>query len=180
MPQNFQTKFLRLMNRLPALRNENLVMQELETEILLYDIKTDQAYSLNEICSIVYRACGERMTIEDLKRQTDFTDELILLTLEEMRQAKLLAEDFDRAGKYTGIRRREIIRQIALNSAVALPAIASITAPAATNAASTPLDPSCGGVVTSTPCRPIDCFSCCSGGAFNIVIIGECRACRCL
>lgn len=167
------------MTKLPALRNENIVVQELDTEILIYDMKNNQAYSLNETSAKVYRACGDEMTFEELKRRTNFTDELIHLTLEKMQKANLLIENTNYIDTFNNINRREIIKRIALSSAVALPVISSIIIPTAANAASTPVNPSCGATA-STPCPRIDCDDCCNGGLYDIIIVDGCRRCRCL
>jgi hypothetical protein len=167
------------MNKLPALRNENIVVQELDAEILLFDLKNNQAYSLNETSAKVYRACGNEITIEELKRRTHFTDELIHLTLEKMQKANLLIENINYADTFNSVNRREIIKRIALSSTVTLPVISSIVIPTAANAASNPVNASCGGTATS-PCPRIDCEICCDGGLYDIIIVNRCPTCRCL
>ena len=120
--------------KLPKARNTDLVVQELGRELLIYDLKTHHAYQLNETSMIVFNACDGVQTLADLKRQHKFTDDLIYFTLNELKDRKLLVEDY--SNPLAGMNRREVIRRVGLASMIALPMIASITAPQAIHAAS--------------------------------------------
>lgn len=119
---------------LPKSRSANILTQELETETLIYDLLTDRAYTLNETARTVFNACGSGQTFADLKRRLNYTDELIHLTLAELERHDLLADEY--LSPDAEISRREVIRKVGLATMIALPVIASITAPQAANAAS--------------------------------------------
>lgn len=89
---------------------------------------------MNVTSKNVIRACYGKMSFDDLKRQYKYTDDLIYLTLDELKKNDLLAEDY--ASPFTGMNRREVIRQVSLASMITLPLISNLVAPTAANAAS--------------------------------------------
>lgn len=157
------------MKRLPLARSADIVQQELNGEVLIYDLQNNTAYNLNETSSIVYRACDGETTFDDLKSKHNFTDELIFFALDQLNTKDLL-ENYS-SDNFDGMSRRDIIRVIGFGSMVTLPLIASIVAPTAINAASglLPLQAGCSspGQCASNSCS-IANGTCCSrtpGGA---------------
>ena len=131
--------------KLPLARNKNLVSQNLEKEILIYDLTSHKAYCLNETAAAVYRACDGVTTFSELKTRNDFSIDLIFLTLDQLRE-KHLVENFE--SPFAGVSRREVIRKVGLTTMIALPVIAGMVAPTAAHAASS----SCpGGTNTGDP-----------------------------
>lgn len=127
------------MSKLPKAKINDLVVQESGQEILLYDLVTNKAYCLNETSAIVYQACDGRKTIADLKKQSNFPDEIIFLALEELRRENLLEENF--VSLFDGMSRRQVIKKLGFPSLLVLPVISSVVAPAAAAAQSTCLNP---------------------------------------
>lgn len=121
--------------QLPTARTTEIIEQDLDNELLIYDLRIDKAYTLNETSTKVYLACDGRQTFEDLKRQHKYTDDLIHLALQELNANKLL-ENYAAANHFAGLSRREVIRKVGLATIISLPVIASITAPKAIHAAS--------------------------------------------
>ena len=72
--------------KLPKARTENLLEQNLKNETLIYDLRIDKAFNLNETSTIVYLACGQKLTFDELKRKHKFSDEFIYLALDELRR----------------------------------------------------------------------------------------------
>lgn len=122
------------MNNLPPTRNENIVVQEAGVETLIYDLTTNKAYCLNETTAKVFHACGNNRTFADLRREHNFTDDLIYLTLDELAANNLIADY--QSNYFSGLSRREVIRKVGLATMVALPVISSLVAPQAAHAAS--------------------------------------------
>lgn len=120
----------------PKTRNEDIVVQNLNDEVLLYDIKIDKAFCLNETCGVVYNYCDGRNTFEDIRRksQKNLSDEIIWLAIEELSKQNLLIEKQE-----SGISRRSLLQKAAV-SAVALPLIMTIIAPRAIRAQSVACD----------------------------------------
>jgi hypothetical protein len=118
---------------LPKARTTEIIEQEAGKELLIYDLRSDKAYTLNETSAIVYLACGNQ-SFQDLKSKHNFTDDLIYLALDEL-AANNLIEDY-RSDHFAGLSRRDVIRKVGLATMAALPVIAAVAAPAAATAAS--------------------------------------------
>jgi hypothetical protein len=165
--------------KLPQARTDNLIEQDLDREMLIYDLVANKAYTLNETSSIVYKACDGEMTFGELRHCHKFTDELIYLALDQLQRCELLADVADYLSPHAELNRREIIRKAGLGSMMALPVISALIVPTATNAASNQTSTACGGT-SGSPCSRIDCDECCDGGLYDVIIVSGCRACRCL
>lgn len=122
--------------KLPKFRTENIVDQQLENEILIYDININKAYCLNQTSAIVYRHCDGVTTTEELKRRYKLTDDLIFLALDKLREENLLDEKTEYSSPLAGLARRDVIRRAGLASLAALPVISVLIAPPAAHAAS--------------------------------------------
>lgn len=120
--------------KLPLSRTVNILVQEAGQELLVYDLLTDQAFCLNETLAAVFNACDGKTTLEDLKRRTKFSDDIILLALDELKNHKLLSDQYD--SPLAGMSRREVIKKVGLTTMIALPVVMSIVAPVAAQAAS--------------------------------------------
>jgi hypothetical protein len=120
--------------KLPQSRNENIVVQHLDKEVLIYDTRANKAYCLNATAAAVFNACGNNQAFNDLKGETNFTDDLIYLTLDGLKKNNLLEDDY--ISPLVGLSRRDVIRKIGFASLVALPVISLLVAPTATGAAS--------------------------------------------
>ena len=120
--------------KLPKARTENLLEHNLEKETLLYDLLIDKAFNLNETLSIVYKACGQNSTFDELKRKQKFTDDFIFLALDELKRSNLLVGDY--RSPFINTNRRDVIKKVGLATIFALPIITGLIAPKAAHAAS--------------------------------------------
>lgn len=136
------------MKTLPKARNEEILVQELGKELLVFDLKTSTAYSLNETSMIVFNACAQSVTLDELKSRYLFTDDLIYFALDELNKKDLLADEF--VSPLSGVNRREVIRKVGFTSLAALPVIASLVAPTAAQSSSV-----CRG--NAAPNTPVIC-----------------------
>lgn len=78
------------MKKLPKARNENIVVQNLNDEVLIYDTITNQAFCLNETSAKVFNYCDGQTAFAELKSRYKYTDELIFLALDELKAKNLL------------------------------------------------------------------------------------------
>jgi hypothetical protein len=124
------------MNKLPLARSADIVVQSIGKEILIYDLITHKAYNLNETSSIVYQACDGKTSFDELRRKHSFTDDLIFLALDQLKEDNLVETDSSFVSPFTGMSRREAIRRVGLASMIALPVISSLVAPTAAMAQS--------------------------------------------
>ena len=110
-------------NPLPRARVEDVVVQEVNDETLVFDRQTRQAHCLNRLAAVVWRHCDGHRTREEvaaiIARQlaVPVDTQLVELAVEELGQARLL-EGLEPASpeqkRYT---RREAARRLG----VALP-----------------------------------------------------------
>lgn len=145
------------MKLLPKARNTEIVVREFEKELLIYDLTAHRAYRLNETLMIIHQACSGAMSFGELKRKHQFTDELIDFALDELQANNLL--EGERANRFAGISRREVVKRIGLASMAALPVITAISAPRAASAAS-----NCAAQSQSCTFNNYQQSNCCTGG----------------
>ena len=157
----------------PIARKEKLVVQETADEVLVYDLETNKAHCLNQTAAFVWKNCNGENSIADLvsnfKNESGKTvpEDLIWLAIDQLNERNLLEQAMP--AKFAGQSRRTVLKKIGLASVVALPLIASLTAPTAALAVA------CSGVVTS-------CTGCPNGTACNpdgVGVAGTCAAGTC-
>lgn len=162
---------------LPKARNENIVVQKLENEVFIYDLKKNQAFCLNNKLSIIWNHCNGVSSFEDVMRDFSINHNLkidkdyIWFALQKLSEKELLQTDFCAAR----ISRRDVIFKYGLAS-VTLPVIASLIAPTAVSAQScanaggfpsvTPVDATVSSGGTET-CQKLLEAQCCSGVVTN-------------
>lgn len=163
-----------MLSKLPQSKTENIVVQNLENETLIYNLDSNKVFCLNETSALVYQACNGNTDFQELINKYNLTDEVIFLALDLLKKENLLEENF--SSPLEGMKRREVIKKIGLTSVIALPLISSLMAPTSAMAAST-----CGGTLatgTVLGCVPAEenclnmfqmCASCATTGAIVIV-----------
>lgn len=172
------------MNKLPIARTSDIVVQDVGIEILIYDLRTHKAYSLNETSSIVYQACDGETTFEQLRVKNKFTDEIIFLAIDELRKENLIENGEEYGFSFAGISRREAIRKAALASMIALPLISSLIVPTAAAAQSicgTAGQTCSGSGAGGTCCSPLVCVSdvCCGNAGSACTSSSDCCGGNC-
>ncbi len=129
------------MRQFPIARGEDLIVEELPDEVLVYDLKTDEAHCLNRTAALIWKNCDGEKTTGDIaavlerELKTPMSIQVVMLGLDELAGYHLLKED---TSAPTGLRlsRRRLIQNLGLTAALALPVIISISAPAAAQAGS--------------------------------------------
>lgn len=183
----------------PLSRKENIVVQELEGEVLVYDLGNNKAFCLNETSAIVWEACDGNRSIPEIselvgkKLNSSANEELVWLALDQLKNEQLLNDSENLEITFNGLSRREAVRKVGLASLVALPVIMGITAPAAHAAGSACgtvqnsfcqcFDSSCNGPATSTnfpagtTCTPVVGGSNCAaaGATCACISTGNCQ-----
>lgn len=151
----------------PVSRQSNLVVQDLEKELLIYDLKNDKALCLNKTSALVWQLCNGNNSIADIsnlisrKLNTAVSEDFVWLALDGLRKEKLLENEGDLENHPAGLSRREVVKKVGLASMVTLPIISSITAPTSIMAQSV-----CGNLLAPCSSNP----ECCNG---NCVITPE-------
>ena len=156
---------------LPAkARQDDLVVQELPDELLVYDLKNHNAHCLNETAAFVWNHCdgattvGEMVKLMEEKWRQPVQEELVWFALSNLSRADLLRAPIVLPETKSRFSRRSSIKQL-LGALVAIPVIMSITAPTAMAGASLPLVcQTCVKALNTNNC-PAEC---------NTTIFGSC------
>jgi hypothetical protein len=130
------------MNTFPKARRDNLVVQELPDEVLIYDLERDKAHCLNQTAALVWKNCdghADAATIagrlgDELKAAVD--ERLVWLALDQLGRDHLLVEGVALPALMTGMTRRQMVQALGLAALVAVPVITSVVAPTSAQAAS--------------------------------------------
>jgi hypothetical protein len=150
----------------PLARRNDVVVQELQGEVLIYNLQNNKAFCLNETSAMVWKLCDGNHSIEDIRQSVSretgspVTDDLVWLALESFKKEELLENGSAMPPAFNGLSRRDVIKKIGLGTMVALPVVASLIAPAAAHAQSCLPDgapcngttPCCGGAICEGVC----------------------------
>lgn len=163
--------------KLPRARQKDLVIQDFNDEVLLYDLIENKAFCLNETAAAVWRHCDGSRTVDTIadslttKLGKNVRSDLVWLALDDL-QKKGLVEDVPAAPFYvSGLSRRGAIKSIGMGALVALPVVTALIAPTAvyansacmTGGSCTCMDSAMGGDVgticssTSVACNDANC-----------------------
>lgn len=124
----------------PTARKNDLVIQQADNEVLVYDLNTNKAACLNETAAFVWQNCNGSNAIADIaqalgrKTNSEVNDDLVWLAIDELSKNKLLEEKVAVEYSFTDTSRRDVIKKIGLGTMIALPLIASLVAPTVANA----------------------------------------------
>src|SRR5438105_1313109 len=119
----------------PRARQEDLVIEGLGDETLVYDMRNHKAHCLNRTAALVWERCDGRSTVGEMTAALEeelgvrVRAEIVWVAIEQLNRAQLLTDDMPRAMAQRGLSRRAVIQKIGLGAAVALPLVTSILAP---------------------------------------------------
>lgn len=150
----------------PVCSRNDLVVQELDGEILIYDLKENKAFCLNETSARVWRSCDGSKTMAEIGRELGHED-MAWLALNDLKKEKLIEFQSKTPSRFAGMSRREVVRKIGVGAMVALPIVASLAAPPVAHAQS------CGGSCGMTlACPSVSTCSCSNNSTDNMGICG--------
>jgi hypothetical protein len=124
-------------------RIDELVVQDLPDEVLIYDLKSHKAHCLNTTAAFIWKHCDGRTTADQIAKmmqkewQTPVTEDAVWFTLNKLSKAKLLQERIVLPEAKMGMSRRSAIRRLGLG-ALLIPVVMTIVSPTAMASASTP------------------------------------------
>ncbi len=201
-------------NKYPKARVSDMVVSDYQDEVLIYDLRTNRCHSLNKTAFSVWSACNGNRDLDQIARQikgnpaSDYGRKLVILALNDLARLDLI-DEADQYGLDSNVSRREIIKDIGKISLIALPLIASISAPKAAIAQSClPLQAACmnppdccSGRCVTTCCSTIgetcgadaDCCgnaagtevcgnasTCCTSNGFSCSVNSDCCSGNCM
>ena len=118
----------------PCARSEDLIVEELGEELLVYDMKADRGHCLSPMAARVWRRCDGRTPAKDIGAELDLDPDAVARALEELAACKLLEPTPKLTVVATngdGTTRRELATRFVKAGAVAAaaPLIVSVAAP---------------------------------------------------
>lgn len=123
---------------LPQARSDDLTVEPIGDELLVFDAAERRAHSLNPAAADVWRACDGSRDAAAIAEHTGLDRDAVALALENLRDCRLLTGALSESTGPT-VSRRDAIRKAALAGAAlgaAIPVIRSITAPSVALASS--------------------------------------------
>lgn len=126
----------------PQSRKNDIVVQDLNGEVLIYDLKSNKAFCLNETSALVWQACDGTKSVSEIsqavskKLNEPANEDLVWLALDQLKQENLLENSEELVSNFNGMSRREAIRKVGLGTMIALPFISGLVAPTAVQAQS--------------------------------------------
>ncbi len=149
----------------PKARKESLVVQELDNEILIFDLESNKAVCLNETSALIWQACDGNNDVSEISKlvgkqlNSSVNDDFVWLAIDQLKKENLIENKDEVTVDFEGMSRREVIRKVGLASVIALPVVTGLVAPPAVAASSV-----CGRVVCQTPMdcttQPLGCQRC--------------------
>jgi hypothetical protein len=147
---------------MPRARQDELVVEELQDETLVYDLKRHKARCLNPTAALVWQHCDGQTTVPELaalleEQLATPTDEAVVwMALDRLGRAHLLSEPVTLPADKAQYSRREVLRTLRRVAGISLllPVIESIVAPRAAAQAS---------CVTAAVCQASSPPSCAGG-----------------
>ena len=153
----------------PRARDKDLLWEEIDGEIVVYDTRKHKAHSLNSTASFVWMQCDgatSKAELANMLAQEMCIDEessqLVLdYTLDKLNKTSLL-DSVSEENIPVGMTRRDVMRQLAiLGAGIVLPVVYTLTAPQPVEAASCvssgkichPWKPCCIGVCDPSTLR---------------------------
>ena len=173
---------------MPRARQDELVVEQLPDETLVYDLKRHKAHCLNRTSALVWPRCDGRTTVAEVAALLESelripADEAVVwMALDRLGRAHLLEEQVTLPADKTRYSRREVLRTLRRVAGISLllPVVDSIVSPVAAAQQSRCVDvDTCEKVFTSpsqcSPQLPIcgSPFECCG------VEQGECKKHSC-
>jgi hypothetical protein len=143
-------------SQVPVARKEGLVIQETTEEVLVYDLTSNKAHCLNQTAAFVWKSCDGNNSIPDITKLFEneigsmVHEDLIWLAIDQLNEKNLLESVV--ASNFAGCSRREVIKKIGLATVVALPLVASLTAPTSALASTSCACVNPGDCITQTAC----------------------------
>lgn len=162
----------------PLARKEDLVIQEVGGEILVYDLRTNKAICLNQTSALIWENCDGKKNASEIahnlekKLGSNVSEDFVWFAFDQLEKENLL-EGNDFGDRFKGLNRREVIRKIGLTWLIALPVVAAIVAPQAAHAQSC-MAVGSNGCATTTNNQPNGCACNGNGNCLSGMCVSNC------
>lgn len=154
--------------QIPSARKDGLVIQETNDEVLVYDLNSNKAHCLNQTAAFVWKSCDGKTPIAEITKMFSsetgkpVPEDMIWLAIDQLSEKNLL--DKNLTNNFNGLSRRDVIKKIGLGTVIALPIVASLTAPTSVLALTSC---ACGAGSTVVCGTTAGCPGTCDSGGMN-------------
>ncbi|HWQ34958.1 MAG TPA: PqqD family protein [Blastocatellia bacterium] len=137
-------------------RREQLVVQEMPDEVLVYDLKTHKAHCLNKTAAFVWNHCDGKTAVAEIAEMMEqewdkpVGEDIVWLAVRQLGKANLLQESVVSSREMMRFSRREVMHRLSLTALIALPLVTSVIVPFAAEAATCVIETDCA----AHPCAP--------------------------
>ncbi len=118
----------------PKARSQGLIVEELDTELLVFDETTERAHCLNSTAALVWRYCDGNTTVAAMAARLGadagaaVDDDIVFFALSELGDRDLLERPV-RVPDRGALSRRQVLVRLGATAGILLPMITSIVAP---------------------------------------------------
>jgi hypothetical protein len=115
-----------------SLRRDQLVVEDLGTELMIYDQQRNKAFCLNQKAAFVWQHCDGNTSVAEiatlLAQSTDevIDQKMVQFALQSLSQDGLLEPSTFEPVAAVGMTRREVMQKIGIRTAVALPLVTAL------------------------------------------------------
>lgn len=156
-------------HELPKARTQGLVVKDVRDEVLVYDLQSQKAHSLNRVAAAVWRACDGKRSVREISTAAgvgpSLPPDVVNYALHTLGRARLLEGPINGSG----LTRRQVMARIGA-AAIMLPVVTTIVAPTEAQAQSvaTCLKENQGVCSSAAQCCPGAC-----GGANCVCVFSK-------
>lgn len=120
-------------------RNENVIVQDVFGELLVYDLERNTVRRLNRVAAAIWKECDGHKNVAEIARalapqfEGQVDEQVVLLALRRFSRFHLLTGPAPEMPDAKRVSRRELIKRMGI---AAIPVVTSMTVPTAAQAAS--------------------------------------------
>ena len=122
-------------------RQSDLVIQEVDSEVLVYDLKRHKAHCLNRSAAAVWRRCDGATSVKEMALALgqefggSVDEDVVWFALEKLSAASLLGDKVA-VPEEGRVSRRSVVRKLGVAGLLAVPAVMSLVSPTLAQGAS--------------------------------------------
>jgi coenzyme PQQ synthesis protein D (PqqD) len=119
-------------NKPRSLRSDRLVVEELGSELMIYDQARNQAFCLNQTAAFVWKHCDGNTSVSEMAVQLGAAlkgpaeEEIIEFAVQKLSADGLLEPAAFLPFVSAGISRRELMQKVGVRAAIALPMVTAL------------------------------------------------------
>jgi hypothetical protein len=111
----------------PRARREDLLVEEVLNEVMIYDMRSQQVHYLRETAVAIWDACDGKTSVHSLSEKASCEESVVWEVLEQLQRRNLLENIPSFSSEL--VSRREMIKKLGIGAAAATPLIMTIVAP---------------------------------------------------